>query len=40
MTPREIAETSFRLYRRMADRDAFGRVLIDFLSGRFKKEVQ
>jgi len=35
----EIVETNFNLYKRVADDDAFARVLVDFLYDRFRKDV-
>jgi type I restriction enzyme, R subunit len=35
----EIVETNFRLYKRVADDDAFARVLVDWLYDRFRKDV-
>jgi type I restriction enzyme, R subunit len=36
----EIVETNFKLYKRVADDDAFARVLVDWLYDRFRKEVE
>jgi type I restriction enzyme R subunit len=36
----EIVETNFKLYKRVADDDAFAKVLVDWLYDRFRKEVE
>ena len=36
----EIVETNFKLYKRVADDDAFASVLVDWLYDRFRKEVE
>ncbi|MDZ4064030.1 MAG: type I restriction endonuclease subunit R, partial [Coriobacteriia bacterium] len=36
----EIVETNFKLYKRVSDDEAFGRVLVDWLYDRFRKEVE
>jgi type I restriction enzyme, R subunit len=36
----EIVETNFKLYKRVADDDAFAHVLVDWLYDRFRKEVE